>query len=330
MDNTLNRKPDLDISDSTKKGQGSTILNDVELGVGTWAWGDRLFWGYGGEYGYSEVKQVFDQSLVDGIHLFDTAEVYGQGKSEELLGKFIQELPADVRQSVIVATKFMPFPWRLGRGSLQRALRGSLKRLGLPCVDLYQVHQPLPPVTPENWMIAMSEVVQAGLIKAVGVSNYDLEWTQRAYDTLIREGIHLASNQVEFSLLDRKIEKNGLLKLCKDLGVVVIAYSPLAMGVLTGKYTPGNPPKGIRGGRYGRRWLEKVMPLIGLMKKIGLDHAGKTAAQVALNWCICKGTLPIPGAKNLQQAEQNAGALGWKLTEDEIALLDEASDKAQA
>lgn len=330
MENTSNRKSDLDTVDSTNKGPVLNLLNRVELGVGTWAWGDRLFWGYGGEYGYSEVKQVFDQSLADGIRLFDTAEVYGQGKSEELLGKFICDLPEDIRQSVIVATKFMPFPWRLGRGSLQRALRGSLKRLGLPRVDLYQVHQPLPPVTPENWMLAMSEMVQAGLIGAVGVSNYDLDWTQRAYDTLIREGIHLASNQVEFSLLDRKIERNGLLKLCKDLGIVVIAYSPLAMGVLTGKYTPANPPKGIRGGRYGRRWLEKVMPLIGLMKKIGADHAGKTVAQVALNWCICKGTLPIPGAKNIQQSEQNAGALGWKLSEEEMALLDQASDRAQA
>jgi aryl-alcohol dehydrogenase-like predicted oxidoreductase len=307
-----------------------SVLQGSEMGVGTWAWGDRLFWGYGGDYGQEEVRQVFHQSLGAGIRLFDTAEVYGQGKSEQMLGEFIQSLPEEERQSVIVATKYMPYPWRLGRGSLLRALQGSLKRLGLPSVDLYQVHQPIPPVNPETWMMAMTEAVQAGLIKGVGVSNYDRDWTQRAYDTLIREGIPLTSNQVEYSLLDRKIEKNGLLKQCQELGVTVIAYSPMAMGILSGKYTPANPPRGIRAGRYGRRLLEKVAQLVTLMKKVGANHAGKTASQVAINWCICKGTLPIPGAKNLQQAEQNAGALGWRLTSDEVAQLDEASDKVVA
>jgi len=306
------------------------VLQGIDIGVGTWSWGDRLVWGFGGEYGQEEVRQVFDHSLDAGIRLFDTAEVYGQGKSEQLLGGFIQAMPEERRKSVIVATKFMPYPWRLGRGNLLRALRGSLKRLGLARVDLYQVHQPLPPINPETWMLAMSEAVQAGLTRAVGVSNYDRDWMQRSYDTLIREGIHLASNQVEYSLLDRKVEKSGLLRQCQDLGITLIAYSPLAMGILSGKYTPANPPRGIRGGRYGRRMLERIAPLIALLKKIGVNHAGKTASQVAINWCICKGTLPIPGAKNIEQAEQNAGVIGWRLTRDEVTELDEVSDKVAA
>jgi aryl-alcohol dehydrogenase-like predicted oxidoreductase len=258
--------------------------------------------------------------------MFDTAEVYGQGQSELLLGEFIKT----VDQPLVIATKFMPYPWRLGRGSLLKALRGSLKRLGVEQVDLYQVHQPIPPVNPETWMDAMTEAVQSGLTREVGVSNYDRNWMQRSYVALAREGIRLASNQVEYSLINRKVEKNGLLKQCQEMGVRLIAYSPLGMGLLSGKYTPENPPSGMRGGKYNRRFLERMTPLLTLIKRIGSDHAGKTPAQVALNWCICKGTLPIPGAKNVGQAEQNVGALGWRLTEEEVALLDEASEKMSA
>jgi len=107
----------------------------------------------------------------------------------------------------------------------------------------------------------------------------------------------LASNQVEYHLLERRIEKNGLLERCNEQGIKIIAYSPLAMGILTGKYTPENPPSGVRASQYNRGFLEKVQPLIKNMKKMGMNHDGKTASQVALNWIICKGALPIPGAK---------------------------------
>lgn len=300
-----------------------SFLHGVELGVGTWAWGDRLVWGFGKNYSEQDVHQAFDASIAGGLVLFDTAEVYGQGRSEQLLGEYIKGTDIPLR----IATKFMPYPWRLSRGRLLRALRGSLKRLGLAQVDLYQVHTAMPPVTVETWMAAMTEAVQAGLTREVGVSNYDRLLTQRAYDALAREGIALASNQVEYSLVNRKIEKDGLLKQCQELGVRVIAYSPLGMGSLTGKYTPENLPTGIRGGRYNRRFVEQMTPLLTLMKRIGSDHAGKTPAQVALNWVICKGALPIPGAKNVSQAEQNAGAVGWRLTDDEVAALDQASDR---
>lgn len=306
---------------------GQSILSGVSFGVGTWAWGDRLFWGYGSGYAQDEVRQAFDASLEAGIRLFDTAEVYGQGQSEILLGEFIRAVREQApNEQLLVATKFMPFPWRLSRASLMRALRGSLRRLGLSQVDLYQIHQPLPPVNVETWMAGLVEAMQAGLTRAVGVSNYDVTRTQRSYDALIREGIQLASNQVEYSLLNRKIEKDGLMKLCQDLKITIIAYSPLAMGVLTGKYTAENPPKGVRGGRYNKRLLQRITPLVQLLRKTGAAHEGKTPAQVALNWVICKGALPIPGAKTLAQAEQNAGALGWRLTDEEVAALDAASE----
>ena len=306
---------------ATKPGQA--VLENITLGVGAWAWGDRLLWGYGSEYQKEDVRGAFDASLAAGVRLFDTAEAYAQGQSEQMLGEFVKT----TSEPVLVATKFMPFPWRLNRASLLRALRGSLTRLGLERVDLYQIHQALPPVNVETWMAALADALQAGLTRAVGVSNYDRNRTQRAYDTLIREGIYLASNQVEYSLLNRKVEKEGLLKQCHELGVTLIAYSPLAMGILSGKYSSANPPRGVRGARYNRKYLEKIDPLLTALKRMGGTHSGKTSAQVALNWLICKGSLPIPGAKNRLQAEQNAGALGWQLSADEVAELDEMSDR---
>ncbi len=299
------------------------VFDRQELGVGTWAWGDRLFWGYHQGYGEKEVQEAFNASLQAGLTFFDTAEVYGQGQSEKLLGKFIRE----AGRPVVVATKFTPFPWRLTGKALARALKASLARLGLPKVDLYQVHSPLPPIKTETWMDAMAEVCQAGLTDSIGVSNYDKKLTQRCCDALQREGLRLAANQVEYHLLNRRIEKDGLLQQCQELGVKIIAYSPLAQGVLTGKFTSENPPRGFRGQKYNRKYLDQVKPLIALLKKIGVDHEGKSVGQVALNWCICKGTLPIPGAKTAGQAEQNAGAVGWRLAEQEVNLLDETSDQ---
>jgi len=294
------------------------LLESIPLGVGTWAWGDTLFWEYGKSHTEATVREAFTACLESGIRLFDTAETYGWGKSERLLGQFIRESG----QQGVVATKFMPFPWRLRSSALLKALKKSLERLGLPQVDLYQIHWPFP-LRATGWAAALADAIEAGLAREVGVSNYNLSQTRRAFEILAKHGIHLASNQVEYSLIKRNIERNGLLDLCRELNIRVIAYSPLGQGLLSGRYTPENPPSDrIRSLRY-RTQLVKIQPLIRLMREIGEAHGGKTPAQVALNWTICKGTLPIPGAKNANQARQNAGAVGWSLTTDEVARLDE-------
>ena len=297
------------------------FLHAVEMGVGAWAWGDRIIWTYGGSYNDNDVRSAFDTSLSNGIRLIDTAEVYGRGRSEQLIGQFLKE--TDV--PVLLATKFMPYPWRIFRRSLLRSLRNSLSRLDVESVDLYQIHWPIPIVSIETWMGELATAVKEGLARTVGVSNYNESQMLQAYSALARHDVPLASNQVEYHLLDRRIETNGLLDRCKELDIRLIAYSPLAMGLLTGKYSVDSPPPGMRGRRYGRI-LTKLPTLLKVMTQIGQDHGGKTNAQVALNWCICKGTMPIPGAKKASQAEQNAGALGWRLTNDQVAMLDEASE----
>lgn len=289
------------------------------LGVGTWAWGDRLLWGYGREYSHEDLRAAFTISVAAGLRLFDTAEVYSGGRSERLLGSFARMS----KTSIVVATKFMPYPWRLRRDALRRALRRSLQRLGLPTVDLYMVHWPFPPVPIETWMDAMADAVADGLVSAVGVSNYSRAQLRRAHAALARRGIPLAANQVKFSLLDRAPLTSGLLAACRDLGVTLVAWNPLAMGVLTGKYSPAAPPRGLHRRHYHARFLARVQPLLALLRRIG-ERYGKTRGQVALNWIIGQGALPIPGAKNADQAAENAGALGWSLRAEDAALLDRA------
>jgi aryl-alcohol dehydrogenase-like predicted oxidoreductase len=302
---------------------GKTDIRITLLGAGTWQWGDSKYWGYGSNYQEADVEAAFQASLKAGIRFFDTAERYGHGKSELLLGKFIHASG----QSVVVATKYKPFPWRRWKKSIFNAGRNSLKRLDMPTVDLYQIHWPTPPLSIESMAEAMADAVEAGLTRSVGVCNYDEEQMRLTHRVLTKRGVPLASNQVNYSLLNRNVEKNGLLKACMKLGVTLIAYSPIAKGVLTGKYTPEKLPPGMRGNYYDKDRLALVEVLVHLMREIGKAHGGKSPTQVALNWLICKGAVPIPGAKNALQAQENAGALGWRLTDNEVTTLDEACSK---
>lgn len=300
------------------------LPDSIEIGTGTWQWGDTITWGFGRGYGESEVHEAFAASLDAGITFFDTAEIYGLGKSERLLGQFMRESGANL----LIATKFMPLRWRFMGGQLISALRESLKRLGMSRVDLYQIHWPRRPVPVETWANALASALDKDLTRAVGVSNYNPEQLERSHATLARRGYPLASNQVEYSLLDRHIERNGMLRLAHERGIRIIAYSPLGKGLLTGKYTLDNPPPGMRG-MGSHDVLAGLPPLIERMRAIGDQHGGKNPAQVAINWTICKGTLPIPGAKNAQQVRDNAGAVGWRLSDEEVAELDALSEPLQ-
>lgn len=288
------------------------------LGVGTWSWGDSLFWQYGKGYGAEDIRQAFEASLAAGVTFFDTAEVYGLGKSEELLGQFIQ----DTETPVAVATKYFPLPWRFNAQAVAETLTASLKRLQLPTVALYQVHWPFDFLMGQKTLMnALADEVQQGRIQSIGVSNYSASQMHQAHGYLAERGIPLAVNQVQYSLLHRKIESNGVLSTAKDLGMTILAYSPLAQGLVTGKYSVETyePPTGARrlDPRFGKAGLLKIEPVITVLRTIG-QHYDKTPAQVALNWLMGHGhVVAIPGAKNAQQAAQNAGALGWSLTLEE-------------
>jgi aryl-alcohol dehydrogenase-like predicted oxidoreductase len=299
---------------------GTTGIEVTPIGFGTWAWGDSLFWGYGKDYGEADLKLAFQAAINKGITFLDTAEIYGLGKSEELLGKFIKETNATTQ----IASKYMPLPWRFRSEDLADAVTASLKRLRMPSMDLYQVHWPFPSLlSQEGLMNALADEVEQGRIKAIGVSNYNAEQMREAHKLLARRGIPLAVNQMRYSLITREIESNGVMAAAQELDVTILAYSPLAQGLLTGKYTATNPPSGARSmdQRFKGAGLRKVQPLLEKLSELG-EKYGKTQAQVALNWLICQpGVIPIPGIKSAAQVEQNAGALGWELSVTEVAEL---------
>ena len=301
-------------------------LGVAPLGVGAWAWGTSRLWGYGKEYDRQDVGDAFRSSMAEGVTLFDTAEIYGNGASERIIGEILRE--GDFEGTPVIATKFAPLPYRFGARSLLDALDKSLVRLGVVTVDLYQVHFPNPVFKVESLMDVLAEAVKEGKVRHVGVSNYSVDQMQRAHDRLASHGVKLASNQVEYSLLKRAPETNGVLEACRDLDVTLIPYSPIAQGLLTGKYSPGDKPSGLVrrfGKSFSERNLKKIEPVVNILREIGEAH-DKQPAQVALNWLVTRqNTLPIPGAKNERQARQNAGAIGWEMTDEEAEKLDLAT-----
>jgi aryl-alcohol dehydrogenase-like predicted oxidoreductase len=300
------------------------------MGVGTWAWGDKSTWGMDGydrSYSFDTIREAYRASVAAGITFLDTAEMYGLGESERIIARLLEADRAN-RDRVVVATKFFPAPWRVAVSSaLTAALKASLDRLKMPWVHLYQIHGPISLRSHEAMARALAGAHRAGLVKAVGVSNYSEQEMRAIHGALAAHGVPLATNQIEFSLLRTRPESNGLLRACKELGVVVLAYSPLGQGRLTGKYNASKPPLGRR--VFSNYPMAEIDPIVAELVRVGGRHGGKTASQVALNWVMGKGAVPIPGAKNREQAEQNAGALGWRLSAEDVQALDRVSRHGQ-
>ena len=254
--------------------------------------------------------------------LFDTAEVYGGGESERIIGRLLAADPS-AREKVVIATKFMPMPWKLAvTSALTRAAKASLERLGIESIDLYQIHGPISLRSHSALADALAAAHAEGLIKAIGVSNYSVKETRSIDAALRKRGLRLATNQIEFSLLRKRPEKVGLLECCRELGVIPLAYSPIGQGRLTGKFSVANPPPKARD--FSAHPMEEVDKVVAVLRRIGTAHGERTPSQVALAWIIAKGAIPIPGAKSAKQALDNAGSLGWRLDDIEVAELDAA------
>jgi aryl-alcohol dehydrogenase-like predicted oxidoreductase len=277
---------------------GTTELQVSALGVGTNKW----------RHGRNDaaVFETYRTFQDGGISFFDTAEIYSFGRSERLLGDCMRR---DGRRA-IVASKFMPFIARSSPRQLLSALDGSLARLGVTRVDLYMIHFPFPFADLNALADAMAEAVKADKARHVGVSNFSAEQMRRIADRLARSGISLAANEVQYSLLARAPESNGVLDACRELGASLIAYFPLARGRLAKPL----------GDQSGGNSVQNVIAAIAAARAV-------TPSQVALNWLLARDpcVIPIPGASRVENAKQNLGALGWELTELELAAIDAAS-----
>ncbi|KAF5745666.1 pyridoxal reductase chloroplastic isoform X1 [Tripterygium wilfordii] len=301
------------------------------MGFGTWAWGNQLLWGYQ-ESMNPDLEQTFNMAVENGVNFFDTADSYGTGRlngqSEKLLGKFIRESKGRKQRQddIVVATKFAAYPWRVTPGQFVKACKSSLERMQLEQIGIGQLHwstanyAPLQEFALWDGLVAMYE---QGLVRAVGVSNYGPKQLLKIHDYLKIRGVPLCSAQVQFSLLSMGEDQMEIKNICDSLGIRLISYSPLGLGMLTGKYTASKLPRGPRALLF-RRILPGLEPLLNSLREVA-QRRSKTVSQVAINWCICKGTVPIPGVKNVKQAEENLGALGWRLSSEELLQIEYAA-----
>jgi len=335
-----------------KLGKSDVIV--PAMGVGSMVWLPNK------SLSEDEILKTYTNCIDNGLNFFDTAEIYGNGKSEQMIGKCLKK---DGRP-VVLASKFAPpspmIPMKQKRTTiptnsphaLMEALDGTLSRLGIDCLDLYQMHAPPSKNSITEYMDVMAEAVKAGKVHAVGVCNFSEKQMREAHAALAKHDIPLATTMIGYNILRRFPETNGIFAACKELNITLIPYAPLAEGILTGKYRSGEKklPFGYRMALYfghlnftkerndtgsfiSRLFSKpretnkkKIEPLFKVMDEIANAH-GKTLAQVAINWLATNDELcviPIPGMKNIRQVNDNLGALGWCLTQEERSLIDKA------
>jgi len=315
-----------------RRGLGRTGIEVTPVGLGCWQFSSGQ--GMAGRYWETLAQPVMNEivrvSVEGGVNWFDTAEMYGNGASERALAAALTAA-GKANGDGVVATKWFPL-FRSAR-SIKATIGTRLECLAPYGIDLHQVHQPVGFSSVEAEMAAMADLVAERKIRSVGVSNFSAARMRRAHAALASRGLPLASNQVRYSLLDRRIESNGTMAAAKELGVTIIAYSPLAQGLLSGAYhaNPGyvktrpGPRKVM--GPFRAGGLDRSRPLIEELGKIAAAH-GATTSQVALAWlCAFHGdtVVVIPGASRPRQAAENLGAMNLALSKAELAKIDELS-----
>lgn len=319
---------------------GSTTIRLSPIGLGCWQFsgGKGLAGGYWSAIPQERVNAIVAASLGGGVSWFDTAEAYGRGRSERALSDALAAAGAGARgasesEAPVVATKWMPFV-RFA-GSITRTFPYREEHLAPYPVDLHQIHAPASFSPLERQMDAMITLLEEGRIRAIGVSNFSASQMRRAHDYLVRHGHALASNQVRYSMLDRRIERNGVLATAEELGISIIAYSPLEQGILTGKFHRREEERERLSGprrllpSFRRSGLERTLPLVELLEEIAEAH-GSTPAQVALAWTIRRHgerVVAIPGASSEAQARGNAGSMSVALDESELERLSATAER---
>lgn len=290
--------------------------------IGTWAWGGGMNGSkmvFGQSYEEEQLKSTFRCAYDAGFTMWDTAEVYGMGNAEKLLGTFIQNT------SVIISTKHMPGK-KFKAGAMESSLTGSCERLGIDAPDLYWIH--LPNRVEEN-VTAAVQLLKEGKIKALGVSNYSLQQIEQADAMLQKEGFRLAAVQNHFSLLSRGSEQQAIIDWCQKHEVVYFSYMVLEQGALTGRYDEKHHFKtfSLRGLQFGKKKFRKIQPLLDYEKELGKKYQVDTS-QIPIAWAIARHTVPIVGLTKPQHAEQLKTVLNVNLTEEELGRLEQLAEES--
>jgi aryl-alcohol dehydrogenase-like predicted oxidoreductase len=312
-------------------GRTNIAVTPIGLGMMEFAGGAGLMGSAFPVIAQQDKNAIVQAALEGGINWFDTAELYGAGVSEASLCAALKAA-GKADHEVVVATKWWPM-FRTAR-NIPRTIQDRIRFLGGYTIGLYMVHHPSSFSSVEAEMEAMADLVEAGKIRSVGVSNFNSGQMRRAYRALQKRGLPLAANQVRYSLLDRSIERNGILDTAQELGITITAYTPLASGLLTGKYHR-DPELLRKKSWYWRARLErgvgKSRKLVTALDEIGIKYDA-TAGQVALNWLIHshgETVVAIPGVTKVRQAEESAGAMSFKLSDSDMDRLSELSLRLQ-
>ncbi|RUA15155.1 MAG: aldo/keto reductase [Clostridia bacterium] len=308
---------------------GQTDIHLTPIGLGTWQFSQNSFAAAGNwtVIDQDAVRAIVQEALDGGVSWFDTAEIYGFGRSERALARSLQTLDV-TPERVTIATKWWPIP-RFA-GSVRRTIEKRIANLSPYAVSLHQVHFPVALSSIETIMDAMADLVEAGKIRSVGVSNYNAWQMRRAHARLAMRGIPLASNQVKYNILDRTIEQNGVLETAADLGISIIAYSPLEMGLLTGKFHDNPSLLDSRPWRRRKKLRDRLAvthPLIDAMRLLA-EKYDASVTQIGLNWLIHahgEQVVAIPGATKPHHAADVAGTMRFALTPDELRALDDSA-----
>jgi pyridoxine 4-dehydrogenase len=322
-----------------------------EIGCGTWSWGNRLLFNYDPSQD-EEIYEAYRLVREAGVTVFDTADSYGtldlNGRAEILLGSFERRYQLEqtsvakpwwsvasasdgVQNAQQVATKFAPYPWRITRQSLLNAANASLDRLQQPQLAIAQAHWSTANYQPFQegaiWN-GLADIYDAGLSQAVGVSNYGPNQLRKVASFMKGRNVPLATAQIQYSLMTYGVAQQ-MNAACDDVGCRLISYSPLCLGLLTGKYDLDNLP---RPGNPRRQLFRELLPgargLLNTLQVISKDY-NKSQSQVAINWAVCKGTVPIPGCRTVDQARENIAVTQWRLKPDAIEELDQAASSVQ-
>lgn len=310
------------------------IQNVSKIVLGTWSWGNRLLFNYDRSQD-SDLERTFEEAVTRGISLFDTADSYGtgdlNGRAEILLGDFIRR-NASVTSDIKIATKYASYPWRLTRQSIVDAAERSADRIGRPA-DVGQIHWSASRYAPWQERVlwdGLADAREQGFCREIGVSNFGPRSLKRMYDYLWKErGVRLASAQVQVSLLSRRPVQaladseggEGLCGMAERLGVGVIGYSPLCLGLLSGKYGEGVWPPGPRGLLF--RQLRPRL-LLDCLKAIA-NRRGVSAAQVAVAWCASNNVVVLVGARTVEQVDECVVAGELQLSAEDIGQLEWAA-----
>ncbi len=305
----------------------------IGIGFGTWAWGNKIVWGYKPEVDDILLKKTFFDAIDGGLDLVDTADSYGTGslfgQSEKLIGDFLDDLPKRKLKKITIATKLAPFPWRIGRNGLKKAFEESNKRLrgNMKRVQLHWSTYRYAPWQEEQLLNGLGDLQERGLIQEIGLSNTGPKRLNYLNKKLNARGIRITSIQMQFSLLTKpSLEDKKIKEICNENNIEYIAYSPLALGILTIPPKQSPKPSTFLRQKLFQNLLPKTLELRELLNTIGNKYSA-SQAQVALNWVRAHGAKPIVGIRNPFQAKDAISALNWSLTKIEKEGLDSYRNK---